>query len=235
MTKQPSRSPSKKDGMTLAIDVGGTHIKVMHSPRSKERRFKSGRSMTAQRAVSNILKLTSDWSYDRVSIGYPGPVVHNRPIAEPHNLGIGWVGFDFAQAFGRPVRIVNDAVMQALGDYEGGRMLFLGLGTGLGSAMIVEGIIEPMELAHLGFKHGKSFEDYLGARGLKHRGVEKWRASVAEAIDHLQKALEPEYTVIGGGNASKLKSLPPNVRIGSNDRAFAGGFELWERKRVRNA
>jgi polyphosphate glucokinase len=211
----------------LAIDVGGTHVKVMHSPRSQKREFESGPTLTAAEMVTQVLKLTADWHCDRVSMGYPGPVVHNRPLAEPHNLGKGWVGFDFGKAFGHPVRIVNDAAMQALGGYEGGRMLFLGLGTGLGSAMIVDNVLQPMELAHLEYKHGKTFEDYLGLAGLERRGAKKWRESVADVVERLSAALEPDYIVIGGGNARKLKKLPPKCRLGDNENAFPGGFRLW--------
>lgn len=211
----------------LTIDVGGTHVKMMCSAGSEERKFSSGPELTAGDMVDRVRDLTKDWDYDVVSIGYPGPVVHNRPLAEPHNLGSGWVGFDFKKAFGRPVKIVNDAAMQALGSYQGGRMLFLGLGTGLGSAMIVDGLLEPMELAHLPFRHGKTFEDYLGLAGLERLGTKKWRNEVEAAVARLTAALEPDYVVIGGGNAPKLKHLPANARLGDNQNAFAGGFQLW--------
>jgi polyphosphate glucokinase len=211
----------------LAIDVGGTHVKVMCSPGSEKREFESGPDLTAGDMVARVRDLTKDWDYDVISIGYPGPVIHNRPLAEPHNLGSGWVGFDFKQAFGRPVKIVNDAAMQALGSYRGGRMLFLGLGTGLGSAMIVDGLVEPMELGHLPYRHGKTFEDYLGLAGLERLGTKKWRHEVEAAVARLTAALEPDYVVIGGGNAPKLKQLPANARLGNNENAFAGGFQLW--------
>jgi polyphosphate glucokinase len=211
----------------LAVDVGGTHVKVKLSPRSARREFASGPALTAADMVKQVLNLTADWKFDVVAMGYPGPVIHDRPLAEPHNLGPGWVGFDFRKAFARPVKIVNDAAMQALGSYEGGRMLFLGLGTGLGSAMIVDGNLQPMELAHLDYKHGKTFEDYLGLDGLKRRGAKKWRASVADVVERLSAALEPDYVVLGGGNAEKLKKLPPKCRLGDNDNAFKGGFRLW--------
>ena len=202
-------------------------MKVKVSPASEKREFASGPELTAAEMVAGVRDLTKDWAFDVVSIGYPGPVVHNRPLIEPHNLGPGWVGFDFKKAFKKPVKIVNDAAMQALGSYEGGRMLFLGLGTGLGSAMVVDGILEPMELGHLPFKRDKSFEDYLGAAGLERLGAKKWRHKVAEAVERLTAALEPDYVVMGGGNARRLKELPGNVRLGDNDNAFAGGFELW--------
>jgi polyphosphate glucokinase len=225
--------PAVADRRILAIDVGGTHVKVMVSAASEKRAFESGPELTAAEMVAGVRGLTKDWQYDVVSIGYPGPVVHNRPLSEPHNLGPGWVGFDFKKALKKPVKIVNDAAMQALGSYKGGRMLFLGLGTGLGSAMVVDGILEPMELGHLPFKRGKTYEDYLGLAGLERLGPKKWRNKVADAVERLIAALEPDYVVIGGGNARRLKELPANVRLGDNDNAFAGGFELWAARRYR--
>ncbi|MEJ2374998.1 MAG: ROK family protein [Pseudolabrys sp.] len=225
-TKYERRRRNRPQGI-LAIDVGGTHVKMMLSQGSEERTFESGPKLTAREMVSKLKVLTRDWDYDVVSIGYPGPVVCNRPIAEPHNLGGGWVGFDFEKALGCPVKIVNDAVMQALGSYSGGRMLFLGLGTGLGSAMIIDGAIEPMELAHLPYKKNKTFEDCLGQDGLKRVGKEKWRARVAAAVKQLKAALLPDYIVLGGGNAKELKTLPPRTRLGDNANAFSGGFQLW--------
>ena len=182
--------------------------------------------MTPRKMVARVLKLTGDLKYDAVSIGYPGVVVHGRIVTEPHNLGRGWVGFDFRKAFGRPTRLMNDAAMQALGSYEGGRMLFLGLGTGLGSALIVDGAIAPMELAHLPYKNGRSYEDYVGERALLKRGAE-WRRDVADVVSQLSKALEPDYVVLGGGNARRLKKLPRNARLGNNIFAFLGGFRIW--------
>jgi len=161
-------------------------------------------------------------------MGYPGPVVHGKPLQEPHNLGKGWVGFDFRRALGRPVKIINDAAMQALGSYKKGRMLFLGLGTGLGSAMIADGVVEPMEMGHMPYKHGKTYEDYLGIRGLERLGRKKWEREVAKVVELMRAALEPEKIVLGGGNAKKLKKLPPGTRLGNNDNAFRGGFELWK-------
>ena len=185
--------------------------------------------MTAAKMVRDVHKVTMGWSYDSVSIGYPGPVVHNQPIAEPHNLGRGWVGFDFPKALRCPVRLINDAAMQALGSYEGGRMLFLGLGTGLGSAMIVDGVLEPMELAHLPYKKGRTYEDYVGLRGLKRLGKKKWRRHVADVVQKLKVALEVDYVVLGGGNAKLVKKLPPGARLGDNNNSFRGGFRLWQR------
>jgi polyphosphate glucokinase len=181
--------------------------------------------------VSKVKKLATDWAYDVVAIGYPGAVLRGRPIAEPHNLGRGWVEFDFAQAFGCPVKIVNDAALQALGSYEGGKMLFLGLGTGLGSAMIVEGIVEPMELAHLPYKKG-TYEDYVGRVGLKRAGKKRWRRQVTDVVKRLIAALQPDDTVIGGGNVAKLDVLPPHCREGKNANTFRGGFRLWAEDNV---
>jgi polyphosphate glucokinase len=211
----------------LVIDVGGSHVKMRVSGRRDEREFVSGPRLTARRMVAGVHTLAGDWRYDVVSIGYPGVVVHGKILTEPHNLGRGWVGFDFHAAFGRPTRIVNDAAMQAVGSYEGGRMLFLGLGTGLGSALIVDGVVEAMEIAHLTFKHGKTYEDYAGESGRHRLGPKKWRRVVAEIVEQLRTALEADYVVLGGGNARKLKKLPEGARLGSNDFAFLGGFRLW--------
>ena len=211
----------------LVIDVGGTHVKILASGQKVPRRFVSGPTMTAARMVSGVKKLAQGWKYDVVSIGYPGPVLHDRPLAEPHNLGRGWVGFKFRTAFGRPVQILNDAAMQALGSYKGGKMLFLGLGTGLGTAMICDGVLEPMELGHLPYKKG-TYETYVGAQGLKRWGKKKWRRHVFEVVDRLVAALQAEDVVVGGGNVKKLKELPPNCRAGDNANAFIGGFRLWE-------
>ena len=215
-------------GRVLVLDVGGTHVKMLVQGKRVHRKFDSGRTMTAQRMVRDVKQAVQDWEFDRVSMGYPGPVVHGRPMHEPFNLGGGWVNFDFARAFGCPVRIVNDAAMQALGSYRGGRMLFLGLGTGLGSAMIVDGVLEPMELAHLPYKSGKSYEDYLGLRGLERLGKKTWRKHVFDVVARLRAALEADDVVLGGGNTAKLKTLPPGARRGSNDNAFKGGFRMWD-------
>lgn len=213
----------------LSVDVGGTHVKVLASGQDERREFASGAEMTAAEMVEGVKRITADWNYDVVSIGYPGPVLHGKPVSEPHNLGSGWVGFDFEAAFGRPVKIVNDAAMQALGAYRGGTMLFLGLGTGLGTTLITDGQVEPMELAHLPYKKA-TYEDYVGLRGLKRCGKKKWRKKVAEVVDALVKAFEPDDVVIGGGNVKKLDELPPHCREGDNADAFTGGFRLWSTK-----
>ena len=211
----------------LAIDVGGTHVKILATGQKQHREFASGPTFTPQKMVAGVKALARDWKYDVVAMGYPGPVLHGRPVAEPHNLGRGWVGFNYAKAFRRPVKIVNDAAMQALGSYEGGKMLFLGLGTGLGTTMIVDGIVEPMELAHL--PYGKAtYEDYVGLRGLLKFGKKKWRKHVEDVVVRLAAALEVDDIVLGGGNAKKLEKLPPGCRLGNNANAFLGGFRLWK-------
>src|SRR5215470_9784554 len=213
--------------IVLVVDIGGTSVKMLTSGQDERRTFPSGRTLTPQRMVAEAKRLPQDWKYDVVSIGYPGLVAGNRPLAEPRNLGRGWVAFNFESAFQCPVKVVNDAVMQALGSYKGGKMLFLGLGTGLGSAMIVDGIVEPMELGHLPYKKG-TFEDYVGVRGYERLGKKKWRQLVADVIARLMAALEPEYMVLGGGNVKKLHELPPGCRAGDNANAFVGGFRLWQ-------
>jgi polyphosphate glucokinase len=212
----------------LVIDIGGTHVKVLAMGQEAHREFDSGPALTPKRMVSGVRKLVADWKYDVVSIGYPGPVLRNRPVSEPWNLGKGWGGFNFEAAFKCPVKVVNDAAMQALGSYNGGKMLFLGLGTGLGSAMIVDGIAEPMELGHLPYKKA-TFEDYVGIRGLEKHGKKKWRHYVTDAVRRLVAALEPDDVVLGGGNVQKLKKLPADCRAGDNANAFLGGFRLWEK------
>jgi polyphosphate glucokinase len=178
--------------------------------------------------VAGVQHVVAGWTYDVVTVGYPGPVLHGRPVLDPHNLGPGWVGFDYQAAFGRPVKVVNDAAMQALGSYRGGKLLFLGLGTGLGSTMIVEGIVEPMELGHLPYHDGGTFEDYIGQRGLRRNGLAQWRRDVEDVVGRLVAALEPEDVVLGGGNVHQLETLPPGCRAGDNANAFTGGFRLWE-------
>jgi polyphosphate glucokinase len=213
----------------LVIDVGGTHVKISLSTRPDEKRkFDSGSELTPGQMVEGVKGLAQDWPYTVISLGYPGAVLGGRPVHDPHNLGAGWTGFDFAAAFACPVRIVNDAAMQALGNYQGGKMLFLGLGTGLGSAMIVDAIVEPLELAHLPYRKGRTFEDYVGVRGLERLGKKKWRKAVFDVVDRLQHALEPGDMVLGGGNVKRLEELPPGSRRGDDMAAFAGGFRLWE-------
>jgi polyphosphate glucokinase len=225
----PRRTPvaQPKANAVLVVDVGGTSIKLLATGQTERRSFPSGPTLTPGPMVARIKTLASDWRYNAVSIGYPGPVALGRPIAEPHNLGSGWVGFDFAKTFHHPVKIVNDAAMQALGSYQGGKMLFLGLGTGLGSAMIVDGIVEPMEIGHLPYSKG-TYEDYVGRAGLERRGRKRWQRHVEDVVARLIAALEPDDTVLGGGNAKKLHKLPPGCRLGGNADAFAGGFRLWE-------
>ncbi len=212
----------------LTVDVGGQNVKVLASNETEPRKMPSGRSLTAAEMVKGVKDLTSDWTYEVVSIGYPGQVVHNMPAHEPVNLGRGWVAFDYAAALERPTKIINDAAMQALGSYEGGRMLFIGLGTGLGTAMILEGVVEPMELGHLPYRKRMSYEDYVGLRGMKRLGKNAWRQEVMTVIDIFRAALQPEYIVLGGGNAKLMKELPPDVRLGANANAFIGGFRLWD-------
>jgi polyphosphate glucokinase len=212
----------------LAIDIGGTNIKFLATGQTEPRRFPSGKTMTASQMVAQVKELTQDWSYDVIAIGYPGLIIKDRIAKDPHNLAPGWIGFDFEAAFGCPVKLLNDATMQALGSYKSGTMLFLGLGTGLGSALVVEGIVVPMELAHLSYKKG-TFEYYLGIAGLKRLGTKKWRNCVEDCTKRFTAALYLDDVVIGGGNAKKLKELPPNCRLGDNANAFIGGFRMWQK------
>jgi predicted NBD/HSP70 family sugar kinase len=212
----------------LVVDIGGNSVKALVTGETEPRKFPSGPTMRPQQMVSGVLKMTEDWKYDVVSIGYPGRVRNSQPTAEPVNLGRGWVTFDYAGAFGVPVRIMNDAAMQALGSYKGGTMLFLGLGTGLGTALVVDGSVVPMELGHLPYKAG-TYEQYFGLEGLKRLGIRRWRQGFHEAVTRFVDALELDDVVIGGGNVTKLDRMPPGCRAGDNALAFRGGFLLWER------
>jgi polyphosphate glucokinase len=216
----------------LVVDIGGNSVKVLVSGKTEPRKFPSGPTLTPRQMVSGVQKLTEDWDYEAVTIGYPGRVRENRPVSEPFNLARGWVKFDFGKAFDVPFKIINDAAMQALGSYRGGTMLFLGLGTGLGSALIVDGGMVPMELGHLSYRKG-TYEDYLGLKGLKRLGIKKWRDCVREVVARFITALELDDVVIGGGNVNKLDKMPSGCRGGDNALAFQGGFLLWERERRR--
>jgi predicted NBD/HSP70 family sugar kinase len=211
----------------LAVDVGGRHVKALAQGEGERRRFKSSPDLTPERMVEGTLELVDGWEFDHVSVGVPAPVVDGRVVREPVNLGPGWQGFDFEAAFGRPTKVMNDAAMQALGSYDGGRMLFLGLGTGLGSTMIADGVLVPMELGHLPFRRA-TFEEYVGRAGRRRLGPKRWRAAVLETLRYLSAALQPDYVVLGGGLADELEDLPAGVRVGDNELAFVGGFRLWQ-------
>jgi len=215
----------------LVIDIGGNSVKVLATGHTEPRKFPSGPSLTPRDMVSAVLKLTEDWDYDAVSIGYPGRARDNRPISEPNNLGRGWIKFDFKKALGVPFRLVNDAAMQALGSYRGGTMLFLGLGTGLGTALVIDGTVVPMELGQLSYRRG-TYEEYLGLEGLKRLGIAKWRESVRDVVARFISALELDDVVIGGGNVNKLDRMPPGCRAGDNAHAFRGGRLLWKHRRA---
>lgn len=214
----------------LVVDVGGSRVKCAATGHRRPVKFKSGPKLTPDGMVRQVLKITRGWRFDVVSIGYPGVVRRGRIAREPHNLGSGWIGFDFRAAFGRPVQTINDAAMQALGAYEGGTMLFLGLGTGLGSALIVDGVIAAMELGHLNYADGCTYEDFLGNQGRRKLGNRKWQGTVRNVVEGFRKALLPDYIVLGGGNAGHVKQLPPRARRGKNADAILGGFRLWERQ-----
>jgi len=211
----------------LVVDIGGTNVKILASGQAEPRKFPSGSKMTPQQMVSGVKELARDWRYDVVSLGYPGLVHRGRIVSEPHNLAPQWAGFDFEAAFECPVRLLNDAAMQALGSYRGGTLLFLGLGTGLGSALVTEGVVVPMELAHLSYKR-RTYEEHVGNRGLKRLGKRKWSEHVAYAVERLIEVFYPDDIVLGGGNAKKLRKLPAGCRLGDNANAFVGGFRLWE-------
>ena len=212
----------------LCVDVGGSKVKIRTSREQEIRKAPSGPELSAGAMVDLVLTLAGGWSFDRVTVGFPGPVLDGSPAREPRNLGSGWVGYDYEQGFGRPVRLINEAAMQALGSYDGGKMLFLGLGTGLGSAIVIRGLVEPMELAHLPYRKGRTYEDYLGRRGMKRLGRKKWERSVHDVVERLVHALQVDYVVLGGGNAKRLRTLPRGARLGANATAFLGGFRLWE-------
>ena len=212
----------------LVIDIGGTHVKVASTDMRVPVKIPSGPTMTAEQMTTAVLVTTEGWDYDRISIGYPGPVAHDHPLAEPHNLAPGWIDFPYANRFGKPIRFINDAAMQALGGYKGGRMLFLGVGTGLGSAMVFDGVVIPLELAHLPYKNGRTYEDYVGVAGLNRRGKKAWRKSVLDVISHLQAAMVCDSVLLGGGNAKMMKGLPTHVILGANSNAIDGGLKLWE-------
>ena len=216
-----------KERAVLAVDVGGSHVKVLLSGEIESRRAPSGPTLTPTEMVKAALAAADGWHWDVVTVGVPAPVHGGRVVSEPFNLGKGWVGFDFAAAFGKPTKVMNDAAMQALGSYAGGTMLFLGLGTGLGTALIADGHVEPMEIGHLPFRK-RTYEDYLGERGRQKRGNKRWQKLVAEAVEQLRAALEPDSIVLGGGNAAKLDPLPPNTQLGNNANAFTGGFRAWQ-------
>ena len=211
----------------LVIDVGGTNIKVSVGGAGDVIKIPSGSDMTAARMAQEVAKAVAGQPYDAVSIGYPGPVVNGQPAREPHNMGAGWIRFDYAKAFGKPVRVVNDAAMQALGSYQGGRMLYLGLGTGLGSAFVGDGTSVPLELAHLPYRKNRTYEDYLGLRGLKRLGRKKWQRHVEKVVEILKHGLQADYVMLGGGQTKELKGLPPGVRLGTNAHAILGGLRLW--------
>jgi len=238
-TNSTKTSSEQSDAATrkrnvLTIDIGGTNVKLLATGQKEVRKIPSGPALTAREMAKQVKTAVKDWDHDAISIGYPGPVVQGRPLREPHNLAPGWVKFDYRKPFDKPVKIINDAAMQALGSYKKGRMLFLGLGTGLGSAMIVDGVLQPMELAHLPYKKGRTYEDYLGKRGLDRLGKKKWQKNVFEVVAQLRQAIQADDVVLGGGNAKKLKNLPHGVRLGSNNNAFIGGFRMWQDETVRH-
>ena len=217
----------------LVIDTGGTRLKIRVNHRDEIRQATTGPAMTPRDLVERVRALAADWSYDAVSLGYPGEVRSGRPSREPHNLGTGWIGFDFQSAFGRPVRVVNDAAMQALGSYQGGRMLFLGLGTGMGSALVIDKLVQPMELSKLPYKNGETFGDSVRHSAIERIGVDVWKKEVFNVIEILRDALVADYVVLGGGNSRLLTELPRYARRGNNAKAFDGGFRLWLDPEVR--
>ncbi len=213
----------------LVIDIGGTHIKIASSDHLVPVKIVSGPTMNAKQMVSDVLQATKDWEYDAISIGYPGPVTHDRPLGEPHNLATGWVGYPYQGAFPKPIRFINDAAMQALGGYTGGKMLFLGIGTGLGSALIVDNVVVPLELAHLPYKKSRTYEEYIGLAGLERLGKKQWRESVLDIVARFRAAFVADYVVLGGGNAKLMRKLPDGVLLGANSNAISGGIALWQK------
>jgi polyphosphate glucokinase len=214
----------------LVIDVGGTHVKLLATGRRTPLKLPSGPDLTPEMMVREVLEATKDWKYDGVTIGYPGPVANDRPTLEPKNLGTGWVRFDYEAALERPVKMINDAAMQALGSYDGGVMLFLGLGTGLGTTLVTNGTVVPLEMAHLPYRKERTYEEYLGEAGLKHLGEKKWKRHVEIVVNLFLAALNAEYVVLGGGNVRFFDELPPHTRRGSNLNAFRGGYRLWQKQ-----
>ena len=212
----------------LVIDIGGTNVKVASTQQRVPLKIPSGPEMTARQMTEQVKLATKGWKYDCISIGYPGPVAHDRPLTEPHNLAAGWIDFSYQKSFGKPIRFINDAAMQALGGYQGGKMLFLGIGTGLGSAMIFEGVVVPLELAHLPYKKGRTYEEYVGRAGLELRGKKRWRRSVLDVVERMKAGMVCEYVLLGGGNAKLMKALPPHVILGANSNAIDGGIRLWQ-------
>lgn len=212
----------------LVIDIGGTHVKLLATGRRAPEKVDSGPEMTPRRMVAAVRGITAGWTYDVISIGYPGPVLRGRPAEEPRNLGPGWVRFDYSKALGRPARVVNDATMQAMGSYHGGRMLFLGLGTGLGSSLIVDGTVQPLELAHLPYHNGRTFEEYVGVAALERMGRKKWQRHVERVVEMLRAAMQADYVVLGGGNSRNVTTLPGDTQLGDNANAFIGGYRLWK-------
>lgn len=211
----------------LVVDIGGTNVKVKHSSSDEVKKFPSGADLTPQQMVAGLQEITNGLEFDAITIGFPGPVVHGKIQREPVNLGKGWMDFDFS-VFGKPYKLINDAAMQALGSYQGGRMLFLGLGTGLGATLILDGVVAPLEIGHLPYRKGRTYEQIVGTSGLKRLGKKKWRRAVADTVDRLRRALVADYVVLGGGNIKKLKELPPETRLGANTNAFVGGVRLWD-------
>jgi polyphosphate glucokinase len=215
----------------LVIDIGGTNLKVASSDRLVPLKIPTGPNFTAAMMATDVLEATAGWQYDAISIGYPGPVTDDAPLSEPHNLAPGWIDYDYVKAFGKPIRFINDAAMQALGGYRGGRMLFLGVGTGLGSALIFDDTVIPLELAHLPYKKGRTYEEYIGLAGLERRGKKRWRRSVLDVVERLKAAFVCDYVLLGGGNAKLMRELPPHVIVGANENAIRGGIEIWKHER----